>query len=310
MTVGTAMFGVRNGRRESVKQAVHDGDTLNVAADGDFGVRLLGIDTPEVSFRLPGGQGFPSLTHPRWAEFLTDPFAEQWGPFDRELPEGLKRHIRARVGPHAAAVHAKQSRESEDAFESLVERDMQTLGQTNEAFRFFLAFAFEVMDGYGRFLCYINREQPDANRPEPRPPSYNERLLELGRAFPYFIWPNVNPYRRPATISAAVFPPNQQQTLAERDQTLQRAREFVRAARAKHLGVFDAMEPVLLEPFELRWLAQRSVPPRWVVDLSRNDDVLVRPENYHTIPHPEDRLFIPEHFVPLFVERGWRRQPA
>jgi hypothetical protein len=40
--------------------------------------------------------------------------------------------------------------------------------------------------------------------------------------------------------------------------------------------------------------------------LSHNDDVILRPQSYFRIPNPEDRLFIPLAFVPLFVSRGWR----
>jgi len=88
---------------------------------------------------------------------------------------------------------------------------------TNDSFRLFLRFSFEIMDRYGRFLCYINRNQPDPNLPAPRPPSLNERLLMSGMAFP---------------------------------------------------------------------------------------------SNYWTIVNPEDQLFIPEEYVPLFVSKGWQQQPA
>jgi hypothetical protein len=63
-----------------------------------------------------------------------------------------------------------------------------------------------------------------------------------------------------------------------------------------------------LEAFEIRYLARRQPPDRWVIDLSRRDDILLRPQEYHTVPNPEDRLFVPPEHVPLFVEAGWRRQ--
>jgi hypothetical protein len=56
----------------------------------------------------------------------------------------------------------------------------------------------------------------------------------------------------------------------------------------------------------VRYLGRRELPSRAVIDLSRNDDVILRPQNYFRIPNPEDRLFIPPEFVPLFVARGWR----
>ena len=310
LTIGIMKAGVRGTAPLTVKQMVHDGDTLRVRPQGNLGVRFLGIDTPEVSFSLPTAGRFLPLTDPRWEQFLSDPFAEAWGPFDRTVPADLKRHLQTKLGSGVAANHLKHARAAEDFLEAEITKDMRALGQDAESFRFFLAFAFEVMDGYGRLLGYLNREQPNANEPAPRPLTYNERLLKAGRAFPYFIWPNVNPFRKAGSILEAVPKPGMQRTMAEADVTLSRSAEFLADARRQHLGVFDAMQPMLLEPFELRLLARREMPRRWVIDLSENNDVLIRPENYHQIPHPEHRLFISEEYVPLFVERGWKRQPA
>jgi len=83
-------------------------------------------------------------------------------------------------------------------------KDMEALGQTEDTFRFFLVFAFEVIDRYGRLRCFINRDQPHRTAPEPRPRSYNERLLQAGVVSLYFIWPNINPFRRKESLRAAV----------------------------------------------------------------------------------------------------------
>ena len=56
----------------------------------------------------------------------------------------------------------------------------------------------------------------------------------------------------------------------------------------------------------MRYLGRREPPNRAVIDLNRNDDVIRRPQSYFRSPNPEDRLFIPLAFVPLFVSRGWR----
>lgn len=37
-----------------------------------------------------------------------------------------------------------------------------------------------------------------------------------------------------------------------------------------------------------------------------DSNVILHPQSYFHIPNPEDRLFIPPAFVPLFVTRGWR----
>jgi hypothetical protein len=58
---------------------------------------------------------------------------------------------------------------------------MTELGQDRETFKFFLAFASEVMDGYGRFLGFLHPHQENP----PRKASYNERMLQQGWATPY-----------------------------------------------------------------------------------------------------------------------------
>lgn len=307
LTIGHVRLGSRSGNRGSVRQQVHDGDTVAVEAAGDFGVRLLGVDAPEISFRLPGGTRFVSLGDPQWQRFLADPFAAEWPRFKPELSHGLRQFLHAKLGPEVAEQHHRYAQLAEDAFEDEIQRDMQALGQTAETFLFFLAFAFEVMDGYGRFLCYINREQPNPTQPAPRPLTYNERLLTAGRTFPYFIWPNINPWRKADSITAAVIPPGEARRMAESDESLRRARQSVQRARSQHLGIFDARQPLLLEPFELRYLARRSLPDRWLIDLTSDAAVLLPPAEYYRIPHPEDRLFIPSEYVPLFVEQGWKR---
>jgi hypothetical protein len=73
-------------------------------------------------------------------------------------------------------------------------------------------------------------------------------------------------------------------------------------------------------PFELRFLARshttpsggvrRSPPDRWVINLASDDDRLYPPQAYWRIPNPEDRLFVPAEYVPLFFDRGWRKRRA
>jgi hypothetical protein len=130
-------------------------------------------------------------------------------------------------------------------------------------------------------------------------------MLEAGAALPYFIWPNVDPFRE-ASLLEAVIEPGTASDVAESTQELQQARAFVRQARANGSGVFDPANPLRFEAFEVRYLGRRELPTRAVIDLSRNDDVILRPQSYFRILNPEDRLFIPSAFVPLFSSRGWR----
>ena len=312
-TVGHAALGFRSGAAGSVRQETHDGDTINVRAIGNLGIRFLGVDAPEISFKLPGPGGAPgqflSLGRPEWNAFLADPFDAQWPPFDPPLSPGLQAHLANSVGQGAALNHRQHAEAAEDALEQLVEDDMAVLGQTEDSFRFFLVFAHEVTDIYGRLLCFINREQPNANQPAPRPRPYNERLLEAGMVGPYLIWPNVDPWRTEPSLRSAVIQAGTAHHVAQQPGALRNARNWVAAARAQGIGIFGQGAPLRLQPSEVRFLARRCPPNRWVIDLGSNSGTLVEPQNYYTIANLEDRLYIPDEYVPLFVEEGGWQVP-
>ena len=173
-------------------------------------------------------------------------------------------------------------------------------------FRFFLAFAADVMDRYGRLLGYVKPDQPDVPA-EQRLGSYNERLLAAGWASPYFIWPNTSPWRAAPAIVDAVPAPGTAAQAAAADPALAAARASVKAARRLRVGLYEAARPLRLPAFELRMLARRQPPDRWLVDLGGDGDTLIPPQCYPRVPLPEDRLFIPAEYVPLWVEMGWKR---
>jgi hypothetical protein len=266
-------------------------------------VRFLGIDSPEKSIDLAVTQGGNNLDSAQWEGYLTDPFLPQFGPF--KLEDELLAHLRARIGPGAGINHRFHADNAEIALRAMVQADMDALGQNPDTFGYFIAFSFEVFDSNGRLLAFINRNQPDDNTPGPRPLPYNERMLQQGAALPYFIWPNIDPFREVSLLDAIIAPGTANQ-VAQATPALRRARDFVRQARLDGSGVFDPANPLRFEAFEIRYLGRREPPNRAVIDLSRNDQVLLRPQNYFHIPNPEDRLFIPPAFVPLFVSRGWR----
>ncbi len=297
LTVGHVSLGLHDGSVGTVKQQVHDGDTIIVKAIGNFGVRFLGVDAPEISFTLPGEKSFTGLNNPKWEVFLSNPLA------GLNLDAGLAGFLQSRAGPGAAANHHKHAAAAQEALEKEVTKDMVELNKSKEDFEFFMAFAIEVMDRYGRLLGFINRDQPQGNRPL----DYNGRLLKAGFVSPYFIWPNINPFRRAESVKKAVIPPGQANNVANGDNALRQARGWVRNAREQGLGIFDPQDPLRLEPFEVRFLAGRRPPNRWVIDLSRNDDEIIPPQKYFTITNSEDRLFIPEEYMPLFLEEGWTK---
>lgn len=192
-----------NGQPQTIPTALPDGDTVGVHLSGSGGIRFLGIDTPEKTFELPAN-GRRSLDSPQWEAYLTDPFQPQFGTFD--VGPDLKAHLQTRIGAGAGVNHRVHGNAAEQALIDLVQADMIALGQTTQNFQFFIAFSFEVFDPFGRFLAFVNRQQPDANLPSPRPLSYNERMLEKGASLPYFIWPNIDPFRAKPLLSAVIAP--------------------------------------------------------------------------------------------------------
>jgi hypothetical protein len=298
---GLGLYGTEVG---TVRQQVTDGDSVSVRALGDIGVRLLGIDAPELSAPLPGEDRFTPLSDPGWEEYLTNP-ESRWPEF-AGLDEGLRAHLGVALGVGAAANQHRHAKAAEDALETAVEEDIAAMGRSEDDFRFFIAFAYELMDRYGRLLGFLNRDQPDDREPTPRPLSYNERLLERAAVSPYFIWPNVNPFRAAPSISDAVIEPGAAPQVAESDPSLARARASVGNARRTGVGLFEPADPLRLQPFEVRFLSRGQPPDRWIIDLGTAGDDLLPPQAYHTVANVEDRLFVPTHFVPLFQQRGWR----
>jgi endonuclease YncB( thermonuclease family) len=284
---------------ESLKKSISDGDTLGLHVSGSGSIRFLGIDSPEKNIALPGTQRGRSLGSPEWDAYLANPFAD--GTFGLEQP--LLDHLTARIDPGAGANHRHHGELAEKALIALVQADMDALGQTLATFQYFVSFSYEVFDSYGRFLAFINRNQPDDG--SPRPLSYNERMLEAGRALPYFIWPNIDPFRK-GTILDAVLEPGTANTVAEGATALRRARTAVKQARANGIGVFDPANPLRFEAFEVRFFGKRLPPNRPLIDLSRNDNVILRPQSYYRVPNPEDRLFLPPQFTSLFLSKGWQ----
>ena len=228
-------------------------------------------------------------------------------PTDGSLQSPVPVRVVARVVNYsnwAAVNHSRHGKVAEQALTGLVSSDMTALGQNLDTFGFFLSFSFEMFDTFGRFLAFINRNQPDPNDPTPRPLSYNERMLETGSALPLFIWPNIDPFRQGSLLDA-VLAPSTANDVAESTPALRRARDFVRQARYDQLGVFNPADPLRFAAFEIRYLGRRAPSDRAVIDLSNSDDVILGPQSYFGIANPEDRLFMPAPFVPLFVSRGW-----
>ena len=312
LTIGHFNLDLKTDDERGWQHAAHDGDTVNTLAVGYLPVRFLGVDTPEVSFSVPKRDGtrpqFKPIDDPAWQEFLDDPFDSHYPPFQPELAEHLVAHLRSRLRAATALNHAKHAKAAREELVKIIKADMVQLGATPTQFLLFHAFAYEALDRYGRLLAFVHPDQPPPPPGQDRLPSYNDRMLTAGLASPYFIWPNIDPFLNQPSVLDAVIPARQARDFAEAPGKLRSARESVRNARARGQGLFDLNDPLQLHPFELRFLADRRPPARWVIDLSRRDDLLIEPQAYYEIANLEDRLYISPEHVGFFEAVGWRRR--
>ena len=253
LRVGYVGLGYRGDVAGSVRQEVHDGDTIKAKPMGNLSIRFLGVDTPEISFQFPGTKNFIGLSNPVWTDFLTDPFASKWQ--QPKMDQGLMNHLKQKMDQATAENHYRYAVSAEKDLESEVSKDIEKLGQTSDRFQFFLAFADEIMDSYGRLLSFVNRYQTKETS-EPRPLSYNERLLVSASASPYFIFPNISPFYNNKLEDNAELSPSNFRNNIKHDSKLRFARESVRKARDKDKnGIYDSNNPLRIQPFELRsWL--------------------------------------------------------
>jgi hypothetical protein len=300
--VGTMGLGRHGKSAGSAAQSVYDGDTLHGSALANVPVRFLGVDTPELKIALPDApDDFIALDDERWQRFLANRDVLKRA----RLSKGLAAHLASRLGERTALNHHEHAVAAMKSLEAFVKEDLTTrYAGDKQQFQFFLYYAHDVVDRYGRFLAFINVDLPNSSKTE-RPLTYNERQLGAGCASPYFIWPNLDPFMKATNLLNAAFSPADVKRVANRG-ALGRARKMVAQARRKKLGIYAAGGPLLLEAFEIRFLARQAPPDRWVIDLSADDGRLIEPERYYAIKHAENRLFLPPEYVPLFARAGWR----
>lgn len=307
---GQVMFGKHGAGIGSTAQIVHDGDTMNVRTPLNFGIRFLGVDTPEISFNLPGSTTFPHISDPKWDAFFT---SGAWQA-NLQVPSTLKNHLKNRLGDGTGVAlnHFQLAQAGETSLQTLINNDLAAANKTKDDFLFFLAFAHEFTDNYGRFLAFIHTDRE--NFPESQwqnnpvlEMSYNERQLKTGAAAPYFIYPNTDPFLRQPFSADTLKPANFWQKI-QSSSKLKRARKFVADARQQQIGIFNQTNPLRLLPYELRFLARttNAGPDRFVINLGNvGANKILKPHRYFTIANIEDRLFIAKEFVPLFTKNGW-----
>lgn len=309
LKMGSAKLGLHGNKTGSIKQNVHDGDTSNVILDRNLGVRLLGIDTPEISFEFPGSRTFIALSSTKWDVLFTSGAWKQGLMLDAGLLRDLEQRIGNGIG--VAKNHADHAEAAQQSLETIMEADLLESGKPKEEFRQFMAFAHEFLDSYGRLLCYLNSDSE--NYPDPpiasaiKRWSYNERQLMSGWAVPYFIWPNVQPFLNQQPFNRNHVSPEGFWSRIKSSSKLNTARAAVALARSQGIGVFNPINPLRVMPFELRFISRKKGPERYVINLQDiGGNQLLNPAQYYTIANPEDRLHIPPEYLPIFLAFGWK----
>ena len=148
---------------------VSDGDTPVV----EMGVRMLGIDTPELHFPGPADpsrQDGALAGLPKSAAF-------------KALPRALREHLAPRL-EGAGSWQARWGALAREALEAMVDESLARKGAGRDLS---LACGGETFDRYGRILAFVAPHAPrDGGAAARRPDTFNLRLLAGGWAAPNF----------------------------------------------------------------------------------------------------------------------------
>jgi endonuclease YncB( thermonuclease family) len=149
--------------------SISDGDTPEVK----MGVRLLGIDAPELHFPLGST---PEAQDPVFAKL---PKLKAY----KNLPQALRDYLAPRL-EGAGTRQKKWGLAAKAAFEAIVKDGLAIPGKAAKR-QLFMACGAEVLDRYGRILAYVGPYIPKSERGEkPAPSTFNLQMLQGGWAAP------------------------------------------------------------------------------------------------------------------------------
>lgn len=249
-------------RGKTRHERVEDGDTVFI----NEGIRMLGIDTPEIHFP---GRSRPS-NHDEALQNLSNELTEAG------VNTRLASHLRQRLRRHAGTRQLEQGEAATEALRNSVDRRLARYSdRTGNRIRdrdLYIQVASDVFDHYGRMLAYIapsytRRERQEI--PPSRRPTFNLQMLRLGWATTIFIYPNI---------------PKREDLLL--------ARSAVRRARLNRTGAWA--DPHLLLGYEFRSCVRLTRGEddwitRYCIDITNRR--IYEPQDYHLV-EPENRIFV------------------
>jgi len=191
-------------------------------------------------------------------------YLKKSGFLDRIDPE-LKKYLEKKLSNRTIQVHKELGYKAREYLENLLEENLV------------MSFDKEVFDRYGRALVYLSGKDQGP---------YNLKLVRVGHAIPYFIYPNA--------VS-----PNEYGRFQYHN--IKRFREVMWEAQGKRKNIWKHAN--ILIPTELRFLTRRNPPGKYCADLE--NDLLYSPQHYFKVSI-EDRLFFYPRDVLIAVENEFR----
>jgi endonuclease YncB( thermonuclease family) len=243
-------------------ERVEDGDTLFIKE----GIRMLGIDTPEIHFP---GTAKPS-NHDASLNAMADKLTNMG------VIPGLAAHLKPRLKGQAGTLQLAQGDAATQTLAKAVDdRLAQYSTKTGKRISdkdLYIQIASDVFDHYGRMLAYLaptyTKTELDTIPPAKRP-TFNLQMLQLGWAAPIIIFPNIPKKADLALVQSAV----------------KKARNGKKGAWA---------DPNLLLGYEFRscvrlYKGEKEWISRYCVDMTSCK--IYEPQDYYRVD-PENRIFV------------------
>jgi len=247
---------------------VSDGDTPNIRMP----VRMLSIDTPEVTARSETGAANVDAKFAQLAGWLTDgaaPVSARWR--DHILPRLRDRQ--------AGTLHYTQGKAASDWYKT--RKDERLTKPNGRKRRLFIRTADMPFDNYGRLLAYV---APSYSASELREMTRRERatfnldLIASGWAAPFILYPSIpGELDLPLVLEAATEAMNQR--LGQYADDLSLPGYEYRMCEKLH-----AVTKKLIEGQSLSWPDRLAWRSRYCMDM--RDRTLHGPEDYMDVPPP------------------------
>lgn len=161
---------------------VSDGDTPNIRMP----IRMLSIDTPEVTAKSANGAALVDAKFNKLAEWIKNGKAP--------LSHGFRDYILPKLeNPNAGTLQFTQGKEASAFYKNIIDERLTRPG-SNKKRRLFIRSPDSAFDNYGRLLAYVapsysKKEREEMTRRERA--TFNLNMIGSGWAAPFVLFPNI-----------------------------------------------------------------------------------------------------------------------